>query len=99
MWDPVQVELSAIVAFEGTSPGASGSEPGHNKSLSSNTNLADVLSVNQLLESVIYIQYTQISIGFLFNVIFKKLVMCRYQKLPGKLQASLFPPSLYLMTK
>lgn len=59
MWDPVQVELSAIVAFEGTSPGASGSEPGHNKSLSSNTNLADVLSVNQLLESVIYIQYTK----------------------------------------
>ncbi|KAJ4905022.1 ARM repeat superfamily protein [Raphanus sativus] len=47
-----EVELSAIVAFEGTSPGASGSEPGHNKSLSSNTNLADVLSVNQLLESV-----------------------------------------------
>lgn len=55
MWDPsLQVELSAIVAFEGTSPGASGSEPGHNKSLSANTNLADVLSVNQLLESVIY---------------------------------------------
>ena len=48
----LQVELSAIVAFEGASPGASGSEPGHNKSLSTNTNPADVLSVNELLESV-----------------------------------------------
>ncbi|CAN7039264.1 unnamed protein product [Brassica oleracea var. botrytis] len=47
-----EVELSAIVAFEGASPGASGSEPGHNKSLSTNTNPADVLSVNELLESV-----------------------------------------------
>ena len=45
-------ELSAIVAFEGTSPGDSGSEPGHNKSLSANTNPVDVLSVDQLLESV-----------------------------------------------
>ncbi|KAF8057208.1 hypothetical protein N665_1263s0006 [Sinapis alba] len=48
-----EVELSAIVAFEGTSPGSSGSEPGHTKSLSTNTNpLVDVLSVNELLESV-----------------------------------------------
>ncbi|KAL0865430.1 hypothetical protein Bca101_044548 [Brassica carinata] len=46
-------EVSAIVAFEGTSPGASGSESGHNKSFSTNTNpAADVLSVNELLESV-----------------------------------------------
>ncbi|CAH8308963.1 unnamed protein product [Eruca vesicaria subsp. sativa] len=47
-----EVELSAIVAFEKTSPGASGSEPGHNKSLSTNSNPENVLSVNELLESV-----------------------------------------------
>ncbi|VVA90142.1 unnamed protein product [Arabis nemorensis] len=47
-----EVELSAIVAFEGISPGASGSQSGHRTSLSTNTNPADVLSVNELLESV-----------------------------------------------
>lgn len=50
----LQVELSAIVAFEGISPGASGSQSGHRTSLSTNTNPADVLSVNELLESVIH---------------------------------------------
>ncbi|EOA36798.1 hypothetical protein CARUB_v10008206mg [Capsella rubella] len=48
-----EVELSEIVAFEGVSPGASGSQSGHRTSLSANTNPVDVLSVNELLESVI----------------------------------------------
>jgi hypothetical protein len=47
-----QVELSDIAAFEGISPGASGSQSGHRTSLSTNTNPVDVLSVNELLESV-----------------------------------------------
>ncbi|CAA7026470.1 unnamed protein product [Microthlaspi erraticum] len=47
-----EVELSAIDAFEGISPGASGSQSGHRTSLSTNTNPVDVLSVNELLESV-----------------------------------------------
>ncbi|KAL1202154.1 Protein SEMI-ROLLED LEAF 2 [Cardamine amara subsp. amara] len=47
-----EVELSEIVAFEGISPGASGSQSGHRTSLSTNTNPVDVLSVNELLESV-----------------------------------------------
>lgn len=53
MWI-LQVELSAIDdAFEGISPGASGSQSGHRTSLSTNTNPVDVLSVSELLESVI----------------------------------------------
>ncbi|CAH8312949.1 unnamed protein product [Eruca vesicaria subsp. sativa] len=44
-----EVELSEIAAFEGNSPGASGS---HRTSLSTNTNPVDVLSINELLESV-----------------------------------------------
>ncbi|XP_013600756.1 PREDICTED: protein EFR3 homolog isoform X1 [Brassica oleracea var. oleracea] len=47
-----EVELPAIVAFEGISPGVSGSQSGHTTSLSTNTNPVDVLSVNELLESV-----------------------------------------------
>ncbi|ESQ36322.1 hypothetical protein EUTSA_v10006704mg [Eutrema salsugineum] len=47
-----EVELSEIAAFEGISPGASGSQSGHRTSLSTNTNPLDVLSVNELLESV-----------------------------------------------
>ncbi|KAG7596001.1 Armadillo-type fold [Arabidopsis suecica] len=47
-----EVELSDIAAFEGISPGASGSQSGHRTSLSTNTNPVDVLSVNELLESV-----------------------------------------------
>ncbi|KAF8086325.1 hypothetical protein N665_0629s0035 [Sinapis alba] len=47
-----EVELPAIMAFEGISPGASGSQSGHTTSLSTNTNPVDVLSVNELLESV-----------------------------------------------
>ncbi|XP_010457707.1 PREDICTED: uncharacterized protein LOC104763859 [Camelina sativa] len=47
-----EVELSEIAAFEGISPGASGSQSGHRTSLSANTNPVDVLSVNELLESV-----------------------------------------------
>ncbi|CAH8354406.1 unnamed protein product [Eruca vesicaria subsp. sativa] len=47
-----EVELPAIVAFEGISSGASGSQSGHTTSLSTNTNPVDVLSVNELLESV-----------------------------------------------
>ncbi|KAF8103997.1 hypothetical protein N665_0181s0019 [Sinapis alba] len=42
-------ELSEIAASEGISPGASGS---HRTSLSTNTNPVDVLSINELLESV-----------------------------------------------
>ncbi|WZZ77341.1 hypothetical protein YC2023_097913 [Brassica napus] len=47
-----EVELPAIVALEGISPGVSGSQSGHTTSLSTNTNPVDVLSVNELLESV-----------------------------------------------
>ncbi|CAF2261510.1 protein SEMI-ROLLED LEAF 2-like isoform X1 [Brassica napus] len=47
-----EVELPAIVAFEGISPGASGSQSGYTTTLSTNTNPVDVLSVNELLESV-----------------------------------------------
>ncbi|CAN8311400.1 unnamed protein product [Cochlearia groenlandica] len=47
-----EVELSEIAAFEESSPGASGSQSGHGTSLSGNTNPVDVLSVNELLESV-----------------------------------------------
>ncbi|KAL0697355.1 hypothetical protein Bca4012_053477 [Brassica carinata] len=47
-----EVELPAIVAFEGISSGASGSQSGHTTSFSTNTNPVDVLSVNELLESV-----------------------------------------------
>ena len=44
-----EVEFSEIEAFEEISPGASGS---HRTSLSTNTNPVDVLSINELLESV-----------------------------------------------
>ncbi|XP_033132325.1 protein SEMI-ROLLED LEAF 2 isoform X2 [Brassica rapa] len=47
-----EVELPSIVAFEGISPGASGSQSGQTTSMSTNTNAVDVLSVNELLESV-----------------------------------------------
>ncbi|KAL0649174.1 hypothetical protein Bca4012_091865 [Brassica carinata] len=47
-----EVELPAIVELEGISPGVSGSQSGHTTSLSTNTNPVDVLSVNELLESV-----------------------------------------------
>ncbi|KAF2616449.1 hypothetical protein F2Q68_00038377 [Brassica cretica] len=47
-----EVELPAIVAFEGISPGVSGSQSGRTTSLSTNTNTVDVLSANELLESV-----------------------------------------------
>ena len=47
----LQAELSEVAAFEEISPGASGS---HRTSLSTNTNPVDVLSINELLESVIY---------------------------------------------
>ncbi|KAF3493963.1 hypothetical protein DY000_02051970 [Brassica cretica] len=47
-----EVELPAIVAFEGISPGVSGSQSGRTTSLSTNTNPVDVLSANELLESV-----------------------------------------------
>nr|VDD59448.1 unnamed protein product [Brassica oleracea] len=44
-----EAELSEVAAFEEISPGASGS---HRTSLSTNTNPVDVLSINELLESV-----------------------------------------------
>ncbi|KAJ0236090.1 ARM repeat superfamily protein [Hirschfeldia incana] len=47
-----EIELPAIMAFEGISPGASGSQSGQTTSMSTNTNPVDVLSVNELLQSV-----------------------------------------------
>ncbi|KAL0884507.1 hypothetical protein Bca101_008488 [Brassica carinata] len=44
-----EVELPEVAAFEEISPGASGS---HRTSLSTNTNPVDVLSINELLQSV-----------------------------------------------
>lgn len=62
------------MAFEGISPGASGSQSVQTTSMSTNTNPVDVLSVNELLESVnilyIHLVLHPISIGLLCDPFF-----------------------------